>query len=598
MLAYTACTRLLVAVLLLVVHCVHSTAALSYSHNTDARNTPPPFNSVTTTTSITHIPSTPPSLISPATTTAPLSSLHASIHSVSGCLQSTITGTSGCNLTSVLTITGVNFVHLTALLIANTTYCNLSVGAPQLPTRIVTAVCPYYYPQHTGLDIRLVSDDNVSTAAMPSAVSFHGTAPYITSINSTCNVPPFNGCDPTRTNTITVYGRNFLSSPAPPVHLYVWLGTEYMPCRTLHITFNRFVCSLAAFIWLSGAPSPSTKFGVVAAVLDANWLREEVQSNFVQAVVSFNSPSPDTSSSSTGVPPTSPLPDIQRVSGCEDSFTATRNCPYPYTAPVSLRLIGNRFINFIGSLSVWIHNQPCPIIEPVNRQYVECSWDTNAIDWTEVGSTQLTVSLSTSAGWVNVSDAVSLNTVFANPSIESVSGCTMSKYEPPKTTGCDRSRTLTIYGDAFARYLPPTLTIAYSTTVDCIYPLANPLTIECPLHTAVLNGIVRNMYVPVQLRLGDRISEAVPYVSFAPDYVPSVPSSSSTGPGGGGDGSAPSADELVGMKLALLSLMIVSLIVMVVALAVWVTGWWLAHRRSYVSQHGQAAVDARQVLLQ
>ena len=134
--------------------------------------------------------------------------------------------------------------------------------------------------------------------------------------------------------------------------------------------------------------------------------------------------------------------------------------------------------------------------------------------------------------------------------------------------------------------------------MECTFPLANPLTLECTLHRAQLSGVARNVYVPVQLHLGDRASEPVPYISFAPDVAPPAHSCSGGGGGSNSDNGGGSADELVGMKLALLSMMIISLIVLVVALAVWVTGWWLAHRRSYVSQYGQAAVDSRQVLLQ
>ena len=356
------------------------------------------------------------------------------------------------------------------------------------------------------------------------------------------------------------------------------------------------MCRLLPFSWAGDPPSPARKFGVLAAVVDANWLKEEVHSNFVPAALSFNSPSAE--SGSTGVQPPPPLPIVQRVSGCEDSFSSTRNCPWPYSAPVPLRLIGAHFTAHLDSLAVYVHDLPCPIVEPVNRQYVECAWDTNGLDWAELSTRPLTVSLSSSAGWVNMSGAVSLNTVFASPSIESVSGCAVTSDEQARTAGCDRSRTLTLYGDAFARYLPASLSIAHATTVQCIFPLANPLTIECPLHNAQLGGVVRNVYVPVQLHLGDRTSEAVPYISFAPDVSPPVHSSSGGGGAPNSDNGAGSADELVGMKLALLSMMIISLIVLVVALAVWVTGWWLAHRRSYVSQYGQAAVDSRQVLLQ
>ena len=587
--------RLLLASLLLYLHCIHSSNALSYSYRNDVGTMPPPPDTFVPTISSprTLITSTP----LPTPSTPSLSSLSSSIHTVSGCLRpTTVNGTRDCNLTSVLTITGDDFINTTGSLeIAYQVNCSLPAGAVHSPNLITTPICPYYYPQDTSFDVRLFSG-NTSSAPFPSAISFHGTAPYITALNSTCNVPPWNGCDPARNNYITVYGHNFLSAPAPPVSLYIWLDTFYIPCRTLHISFTRFICWLPAFTWNIQPPAPSTKYGVLAVVQNANWLREELQSNFVPAVVSFHSSVPD--SSSTGVqPPPGQLPTVSRVSGCEDSFINTRNCPWPYNAPIRLRLIGTRFTAFLGSLSVWVHDQPCPIIEPVGREYVDCSWDTNEVDWAEVGTTPMTVSLNSSAGWVNVSSAVSLNNVFANPTIESVGGCPISTYEQPKTAGCDRARTLTIYGDAFARYLPATLTIAYSTTVDCSFPLINPLTIECPLQHAVLNGIVRNVYVPVQLHLGDRTSEPMPYVSFAPDGVVPVDSSSSTGRPAS-DSGGPSADELVGMKLALLSMMIISLIILVVALAVWVTGWWLAHRRSYVSQYGRAAVDSQQVLLQ
>ena len=584
-------TRLLLALLLLSALCIHSCCASSYSHSRIVISSLSPQQSVTTA-SAHRLPATLQSSTSQPTPTptAP------SIYSVSGCVHDTANGTSDCNVTSVLTVAGDDFDNATAIDIAGQVRCNLSDDAVQSSTRLVTAVCPYYYPQDTSYDLRVIGSGNTSSAPLVSAISFHGTAPYILSVNSSsCNVPPLNGCDPSRNNYLTVYGRNFLSSPAPQVRLYIWLITQYMACRTMQITFNRFVCMLPAFRWPGAVPSPSTKFGVLAVVLNANWLREDVQSNFVAAVISFKSPTSD--SSSTGVQPPSFLPNVQRVSGCEDSFVGTRNCPYPYNSPITLRLVGNRFTPFIGSLSVWINDQPCPILEPVHRDSVECSWDTNAVDWATVGTTPMTVSLNSSAGWVNTSSAVSVNTVFANPTIESVSGCPLSTYEQPKTAGCDRSRTLTLYGDAFARYLPASLIIAYSTTVDCVFPITNPLTIECSLASAVLNGVVRSVYVPVQLRLGERTSEPVPYVSFAPDNVPPVESSSSAA-AAGGDSDGPSADELVGMKLALLSMMIISLIVLVVALGVWMTGWWLAHRRSYVSQHGQAAVDARQVLLQ
>ena len=596
MLASPLRTSLPLALLLVFTLCFHSATALSYSYDPDASSTPPARFTILTPASPRAIITPPPSLSSPSSSSH--SSLLSSIDSVSGCARDVANSTRDCNFTSILTITGTDFTSAIAFDIAYQVRCNLSARAVRSATRIVTPVCPYYYPQDSLFDIRVQSNDT-SISTLTGGVSFHGTAPYISSISTSCAIGPYRSCDPASgTNTLTVIGSGFLPAPAPVVQLYIWLlGNQFMPCTTVSLTSTRFVCWLPPFSWRGDPPSPARQFGVVAAVMDANWLRELVQSNYVPSVISFSSSTADSSSSSTGgLPPDSP-PIIQRVSGCEDTLVATRNCPWPWTGPIPLRLIGSRFQPFLDSLSVWVNDQPCPIIEPVtNRAYLDCSWDTNAVNWTAVGTTPMTVSLNSSAGWVNVSSAVSLNTAFANPSIESVTGCPIAAYEQPRTAGCDASRTLTIHGEAFARYLSPTLTIARSTTVDCLYPLANPLTIECPLRNAVLSGVARNVYVLVQLHLGDRASDAMPYVSFGPDVGP--PTDSSSGGDGGNSGDGVSADELVGMKVALLVLSVLALVAIVVALAVWVTGWWLAHRRSYVSQYGQAAVDARQVLLQ
>ena len=154
-----------------------------------------------------------------------------------------------------------------------------------------------------------------------------------------------------------------------------------------------------------------------------------------------------------------------------------------------------------------------------------------------------------------------------------------------------------VWGQGFARYLPASLLVLFR-TIPCAFPDLNPLAITCNLRDANLADVPRDVFLPVQLQLGERVSEAVAYVALAVDGPPPVVGSSSGGGGGEGGGGGVDDDELVGMKLALLSMMILSFIVLLVALIVWVTGWWLAHRRSYVSQHGQAAVDARQVLLQ
>jgi len=541
---------------------------------------------------------------------------------VYGCERPLAFGTLGCNLTSILNITGSGFIAPAVLEIAYNVNCTLATAAVRSSTSIITPLCPYYYPmqQDTMWDIRLWTG-NTPSAPLTAALTFADTAPIVTSITSaTCDVPPNNGCNNLQPNTFTVTGSNFLPSPLPRVNAYFWLGAStYLPCTTRVETLQRgrFECTIPSFTWVGQPPPATVKFSGFAAVVDANWLGEEYFSNVLPAVISFNQPranrSSSSSSSSTGggrgqsstVPINQP-PTITRISGCEDSFNNTRNCPYPWPSTLTITLYGSRFQAYISSIRIWIGGQPCTDFHYYRGPpRLLCQWNVSAVNYAVTGTTPLQLAFNSSAGfWINVSSAVNVNeaAVHTRPVISSISGCQPAGLV--STANCDRTNTLTLYGESFARYLPPTLNV-WNHIVRCGYSDVSGLGIECPLREvwSEFADVPRHPnFVAVSLQLGDRslerYSDGVSYVSFAVD-VPVPPIVSSTGGGGvTGDAGGSDADELVGMKLALLSMMIISLIVLVVALAVWVTGWWLAHRRSYVSQHGQAAVDARQVLLQ
>ena len=602
------------AVLLLC--CLPSISSLTLTHHatdsTSAPSFPAFFNSTASRTfrsngamaAVASIPST-------AAVSTPLVS---SVTYVSGCARNLGEGTLDCNLTSTLTISGTGFTAPAILEIAYNVNCSLSASAVRSISLIVTPLCPYYYPasQESMWDVRVFTD-NTPSAPLTAAISFANTAPIVTSVTTnSCRVPPYNGCDNTVVNTFTMSGRGFLPPPQPRINFVFWLGGDaYLPCftRVETLTYASYECDTPIFAWGSSPPSPNVRYGGFAFVQDANWLGEQFVSNYVPAVISFNQrASNSSSSSSTGgrvsssAAPGYGPPVITRVSGCEDSFNNTRNCPYPYADPITITLYGSRFYQYLSSIAVWVGGQQCTNLQYYGRPArLLCSWNTSAVNYAATSTTPLPVAFNSSAGWINVSAAVNVNdaAVLTRPAISSISGCQL--YGVATTANCDRSMILTIYGEGFARYLSPSLSIRQH-TIRCNFPdsaQSNPLTIECPLREADLSDVPRNVYVFVSLQLGERVSDAVPYVSFAVEGpVPPVLSSSGGSGGVTGDGGGADVDELVGMKLALLSLMIISLIVLVVALAVWVTGWWLAHRRSYVSQYGQAAVDSRQVLLQ
>ena len=543
------------------------------------------------------------------------------IDSLSGCVRDVNSSTVGCNLTSILTITGAGFAAPLILQIANAVNCSLRADAVRSSTLIVTPLCPYYYPSSaTQLwPVRLFSNGSASTP-LPAAISFANTFPVVASAaSSTCNVPPYGGCDWHIENTFTISGHNFLLPPAPRAHFFFYLGgNQFLPCfrQPGGQTTERLTCQLIKFSWNGTAPPPSQFFPGLIIVYNANWLAEAVVSNTLGAAISFNEP-PASSSSSTGgsgsgggttstgparystSTPALPLPpSISRVSGCEDTLNATRNCPYPWPQPLQLTIWGQRFRLQLPYIRIWVGEQPCTDVQWYNQRLL-CHFNTSAVDYDRTGTAPLTLSLNSTAGWNNFSQAVSVNELATQirPVIASVSGC-LSSAQPAATAYCDRTMILTVYGDGFARYLPPSLVVDRH-TIRCQFPEANPLAIVCPLQDADLSGVLRNVYVYVALQIGDRMSDPQPFVMFSVEGpVPPSPSSSGNGGGGATSDAGVNVDELVGMKLALLSMMIISLIVLVVALAVWVTGWWLAHRRSYVSQYGQAAVDSRQVLLQ
>ena len=600
-----------VLILLADLHHTHSLTAVDFNLTNIAN--PPPLSSLFNHTSIrTHYSTAQPtdSSIHP-TIDSIADESSSSISTVRGCVSNFGNGTIGCGLTSTLTITGSGFTAPAVLEVAGHVNCTLSPQAVISSTRILAPICPYYWPQQTFWDIRIIT--NNTSARLASAITFANTAPVITRItSSTCTVPPYNGCDPSDTNLLTVIGRGFLSPPLPLINLYIWLGSSYLGCFTIleTIQFNQFICFIAPFRWIGGAPRPNQYFDVVAAVPDADWMNNVVQSNFLFGIVSFSnrtaSSSGSSSSSSTGgvsqssvpaPPPTPPV--ITRVSGCEDGFNDTRNCPYYYPTPIMITIFGSYFRRS-SILSAWIAGQRClnTLYYPPMR--VLCSWNTSSVAYNVTGTSPLMVSLNTTFGWVNASSLVSVDAAAEQrlPVIDSVSGC--QSYDGLKTSGCDRSHTLTLWGQAFARYVPANLLVLFH-SIPCTFSDNDPLAITCSLRDTDLSDLPRDLFIPVQLQLGgagsQRISTPVPYVAWAADG-PVVGSTGQSTGGSAAAGGMVDEDELVGMKLALLSLMILSFVVLLIALVVWATGWWMAHRRSYVSQHGQAAVDARQVLLQ
>ena len=597
---YSTARLALSAVLLLV--CLPSIHSLAVAHNiTDRVHIPSLFSRLGAAAShAVHRAAAVPAHPSAA---AASSLLVSSVTSVYGCMRNLALGTLGCNITSVLTITGSGFSPPAMLQIANNVNCTVPADAIKSSTRIVTQLCPYYYPQQSDMwDVRIFVND-VPSEPLTAAISFSNTAPLVTSVtSSTCTVPPYNGCDFSQVNTFTVSGSNFLPPPLPPIDFYFWLGAqEFQKCgtRVETLRLGRFECTLPPFNWpFPQLPSPSQKYGGLAVVIRADWRGEQAVSNYLSNIVSFNQRATSSSSTGSSVNPGNQPPAITRVSGCEDSFNNTRNCPYPWPTAITITIYGSNFRAYSSSTRVSIGEQPCTDPDYGQSDRLLCSWNTSGVNYVVTGTTPLTLSLNSSAGQIRVASAVNVNEAAAatRPVIASVSGC--QSYGVATTINCDRSMTLTIFGESFARYLPASLVVRQH-SIRCNFPDNDPLAIECPLRDADLSDVPRNAFVSVSLQLGDRVSDPVPYVSFAVDG-PVPPPVGSSGAGGGdtGDAAATETDDLVGMKLALLSMMIISLIVLVVALGVWVTGWWLAHRRSYVSQHGQAAVDARQVLLQ
>ena len=593
----------------LVLACLPCILPLPFAHNvTDGTLVSPALSLINPAASRATASHAAAAVVVPAPSTNSSSSLVvSSITSVSGCGRDLGLGTLGCNLTSTLTIAGTGFSFPAILEIAHSVNCTLPESAVISSTLIVTRPCLYYYPssQSSMWDVRLFTD-NAASQPLLAAISFADTYPIVASVATTsCNIPPYNSCDTFQSHIFTITGRGFLPSPLPSINFYFWLlGDTYLPCytRVATLSFTRFECITPAFS-LNPPLSPSTRVGGLAAVFSANWLGESIASNFLPALVSFSQRVSSSSSSSTGggrfvsssVPYNQP-PAITRVSGCEDSFNNTRNCPYPWSSPIILTIYGTRLRTYNSSIRVWIGNQPCLSLQLfLQPSRLLCHWNTSSVNYAMIGTTPLSLTLNSSAGWLTVPSAVNVNEAAAQtrPVINSISGC---QTYGSTTTNCMPGMVLTLFGEAFARYLPASLHVGQH-NVRCNFP-DNPFAVECPLQGVDLTDVPRNKFVSVALQLGERVSDQVSYVSFGIDGPGPMPSSSGGAGGGTGDSGAADADELVGMKLALLSMMIISLIVLVVALAVWVTGWWLAHRRSYVSQYGQAAVDARQVLLQ
>jgi len=273
-----------------------------------------------------------------------------------------------------------------------------------------------------------------------------------------------------------------------------------------------------------------------------------------------------------------------------DDGHSTVECP---TSLVELTIYGLNFQRTALSIHFTDHdavNIACTEIRVSTDEQLRCTFD-GADSHHQPRRRRLDVAVNSSLGYTTFAEAVEVDGAAYQPTITSVSGCVDSWAE---TRDCTQMSEVRLSGAHYPRWLPPTLVLPGQLELPCQWR-GDIFGVYCSLNDVLVDSLPKGQLLPIQVRFDtDRLSP--PQLLLAMRGAPSGPSNQQSSTGRPAD-PAVDRDELNCIKVTLFVACVLSLVAIVGGVAVWAAGLWMARQRSFVSAHGQAAVDTRQVLL-
>lgn len=302
---------------------------------------------------------------------------------------------------------------------------------------------------------------------------------------------------------------------------------------------------------------------------------------------------------------------MTRLSGCEDTELGYRfgaptvDCPRsPEGNTLALTIYGRNF--FLSSLAINYNFLIDGKMMPAQFRLRSASGSFQLIVHLNTtgpfGTLPLKTQLNATLTWnltltrefgsSSLRNALSIATTRAQPIITKITGCDDAE---SVTRDCSIGAQITLVGSHFVFYEPSVLQVVgvqnsgllcrgQETPVGaliCDYSAVLPISYYTPYD--VLLFYPDNPVYQFKFQNG---------LSFAPRSL------SSTGSNGGGGRDISVSDGMDGMKYSLMVMMLVALGVVIIATSVYLSTWWAAQRRAFVSSNGPAAaVDVSQILL-
>ena len=291
------------------------------------------------------------------------------------------------------------------------------------------------------------------------------------------------------------------------------------------------------------------------------------------------------------------VPFVSRVSGCVDDGSTTVDCP-PSTT-IDLTMYGRNFQRTALVITILDHSIdgdnrtiiPCSTIRVSTDDLLRCTFNVGQLSYPR--RQRFDVLVDSALGSSVFRDSLAVTDDIEQPVLTGVSGCSDNGAE---TRDCTTSSEVRLTGDHFPRWLSPSMLLSGYLEVPCQWK-GEVGGVYCSLDHERVDQLPKGQLLPTQVCFSDHISLPVAGLSLLlsqPIPPPALPTSSSS------TAQPPPivvSDDLESVKVTLFVLSVLALVAIMGGVAVWAVGWWMAHKRAFVSANGQAAVDMRRVLL-
>ena len=526
------------------------------------------------------------------------------IYGIRGCVDSGNTTTS-CDVFDTLTIYGANFENTVAITIRS---IRADVGLDWSPSLITVQIPGYLFFPNQLLEVIVFRSDGAQSSPF-AGVSIITIVPQISKVSGCRDVGvTTTGCRPF--DNLTIFGVNFFYPLRPtnesagifPAIVYARDANNsqsLLPCSPISMNRTSLVCQLPYY----RLNNPNNLNSVQI------WFESfaAIGTNSFRGVTLADSPLTFSSSSSSTGGSSAPTPQITRISGCEDFSSMTLNCPTKIDS-LTLTMYGRDFfLNFahltyglvIDNTQIKAEFTFYPNYFP-NYLTVEINPATlEALTKGKLLNVSLTWNLTHSGdrGKFTTINAINITNERQLPIITSVTGCS-DTFDKSRTENCHLGDWIRLTGKHFALYDEAFIyfTAAAPYDMTCTKRFEYPGDLWCRLPQFLPHGIIAGSLLDITLAYQFSRMITIFHQALSFERIPTPRSSSSTGSASSGvvvdDG-----DGLDGMKYSLMILMLIALGILVIASAVYLTTWYHAQRRAFVSSNGSAAIDMRQVLL-